>query len=234
MAVNQDMASMLQYLFAGLLAALLLVTWGDLGNVAAVRKIPGVARFFLGLFALVGMVGVLGGPQYFAKPSMVVARKTTGAGDKTGGTPIDLSWSLRNVTDGKDVNLSSLKGKVLFVNVWATWCPPCVGEMPSIETLHSQFADRDDVAFVLASVDDSAETAKGFAVKKGMKAPIYHARGPMPADLRTEGIPATFIVAKDGTLRYKHVGGFDWSGERGKIEALIAEKAPATAGDAKQ
>jgi thiol-disulfide isomerase/thioredoxin len=234
MALNQDMALMLQYLFVGLLAAVLLVTWGDLGGLAAVRKIPGVARFFLGLLALIGMVGVLGGPQYFTKPSMVVAGKTEGAGSKTGGTPIDLNWSLRSVADGKDINLSSFKGKVLFVNIWATWCPPCVGEMPSIETLHSHFADRDDVAFVLASVDDTADMAKSFAVKKSMKAPIYHARGSMPADLRTQGIPATFIVAKDGTLRYKHVGGWDWSGERGKIEALIAEKSSAAPGEAKQ
>src|SRR5688572_23073925 len=194
--LNPDLAMALQWLFLGLLASVVLVTWGDMGGLAFVRRIPGVARFFLGLLALAGMVGVLAGPQYFSRPTLAKSSANSKSGEPV-FPPIDLNWPLLNVADGKEVNLSSLKGKVLFVNVWATWCPPCVQEMPSIETLHSYFADRDDVAFVLASVDNSADLAKGFADKRKMKAPIYHSKGPPPAAFYTQGIPATFIVAKD-------------------------------------
>ena len=54
---------------------------------------------------------------------------------------------------GTDINLSSLKGKVVFLNFWAAWCPPCIAEMPGINELHKEFIDRADVVFVMVDAD---------------------------------------------------------------------------------
>jgi len=61
---------------------------------------------------------------------------------------------------GKTVMLSSLKGKRVFLNLWATWCPPCVAELPSIETLYKKTTNADQNAFLIVSLDDECSTAK--------------------------------------------------------------------------
>src|SRR5262249_21563013 len=123
-------------------------------------------------------------------------------------------------------NLSSLKGKTIFVNLWATWCGPCVGEMPSIENLYHQFADRDDVAFVLISLDQSISAPTRFAKTKGMQAPIFFAKSPPPRGFQSDGMPLPMIIRKDGTLGPRHMGGRDWSGAGGLINDIA--KASAT------
>jgi thiol-disulfide isomerase/thioredoxin len=161
------------------------------------------------------MIGVLLGPRN-------LGRNVTAGG----GAPVDLHWSLLSMSDEKEVDLRSLKGKVLFINVWATWCGPCIAEMPSIDKLYSQFAGRDDVAFLLVSTDNSPETVKRSAIYSRTKAPIYFARGAAPRHFQTDGIPATFIVAKDGTLAKAEVGSRDWSGEGPFIEKLAKAATP--------
>jgi thiol-disulfide isomerase/thioredoxin len=205
-----------------ILGTVLLVAWGDLGGMAFVKRTSGGVKFLVGLLAIAGMIGVMLGPRNLGRHELA-------AGD---GKPVDLHWPLLNLKDGKEVDLDSLKGKVLFINVWATWCGPCIREMPSIESLYEQFARRDDVAFILVSTDDSPETVKRSSLFSKMKAPIYFPRGPMPRDFRTDGIPATFIVAKDGTLAKGHVGEANWSGEGKFIEKLA--KAPAPSAEAKR
>ncbi len=78
----------------------------------------------------------------------------------TGGATY--SQNLPMVTlDGKAINLSDLKGKVVFVNLWASWCPPCRAEMPRIEALYKKI-DKSKVAFVMLSLDDNAAKARKF------------------------------------------------------------------------
>lgn len=105
---------------------------------------------------------------------------------------------LRNA-DGKTIKLSDLRGKTVFLNQWATWCPPCRAEMPAIENLY-QSADRSRIAFVMLSLDDSAEDAFAFAKEKGFTFPVYVPVGPLPAAFETSAIPTTFVLAPDGRI----------------------------------
>jgi thiol-disulfide isomerase/thioredoxin len=200
---------------AALAASVLLVAWGDLGGLAFVRRWPTGAKFLVGLLAIGGIIAAVVGPNYLASDR---------AGGK--GAPLDLDWKLASVADGKEVNLSSFRGKVLFINIWATWCGPCVAEMPSIEQLYQNFAGRDDVAFLLISQDSTPGEALRFAAKQGMKAPIYFPVGPMPVAFQTRGIPATFIVRKDGKLHFADLGAKNWSSDTWvrDLETLTKER----------
>src|SRR5262245_47177120 len=180
--MNSDGLMIVQLAAVALLASLVLVAWGDLGGLAFVRRMNAGAKFFIGVAAMAGMVGVLAAPNFLP----IDRSPSTGAA-------LDLNWPLISVADGKEVNLSSFKGKVVFVNLWATWCPPCVREMPSIEALYREFADRDDVAFVLISLDRNIEKPKDHAASNGMKAPIYLSKVPPPMSFQSEGIPMTVI-----------------------------------------
>lgn len=108
------------------------------------------------------------------------------------------SFSIQDV-NGKVINLQSLKGKKLFVNLWASWCPPCKREMPSIEKL-SQSLDNNKVQFVMISLDDEFDFAKKFISSKGYKFPVYYPVEAPPALFNVQGIPATFIFNENGEL----------------------------------
>lgn len=101
--------------------------------------------------------------------------------------------------NGDKVDIASLKGKKVFVNLWATWCPPCRAEIPSMEKLQSK-VDKQKVAFVMLSLDENFELAKNFAKKNKMQLPVYYPAEGLPAMFKTDGIPVTFIFNEAGEL----------------------------------
>ena len=115
--------------------------------------------------------------------------------------------------DGSEVRLSSLKGKKLFVNLWATWCPPCVAEMPSIQKLYAK-TDRSQSEFVLISFDRNFETAKEWAKRKQLDIPVYAVSGELPSLFNVDGIPTTFIFDETGKLVFKQTGSDDYSSNK--------------------
>ncbi|MDG3006460.1 TlpA family protein disulfide reductase [Paludisphaera mucosa] len=125
------------------------------------------------------------------------------------GTAVDYEWSLQNL-DGATVSFADFRGKALFVNVWATWCGPCIAEMPSIARLaaHPDLQDG-KVAFVCIATDDEVQDVKRFVAGKGWPMTILHARA-LPPVFLTDGIPATFFVSPDGRLAYSRVGSSEW------------------------
>ncbi len=102
-------------------------------------------------------------------------------------------------TDGSIINLADMKGKKIFVNLWATWCPPCKAEIPSIENLYSKL-DKEKTVFVMLSLDEDFELAKAYAQKNKMKLPVYAPADNIPEVFNTNGIPATFIFDEQGAL----------------------------------
>lgn len=104
--------------------------------------------------------------------------------------------------------LSEFRGQVVLVNLWATWCPPCIAEMPGLEKLYRK--TRGDVVFVMIARDRDFELSKKFMKRKGYELPIYYAQGPLPAQLSSNGIPATFVIAPDGRLAFSHTGMADY------------------------
>jgi peroxiredoxin len=109
--------------------------------------------------------------------------------------------------------LADYKGKVVVLNVWATYCKPCIYEMPSFERLHRQVADS-DLAVVAVSIDDvvGADSVFRFARGLGVTFDILHdSTHAIDRDYQVTGYPETFVIARDGTIRKKWIGPLDWS-----------------------
>lgn len=127
------------------------------------------------------------------------------------------------ITDatGKTVGLSSFKGRKVFVNLWATWCPPCRAEIPSIENLASK-VDKHKAVFIMLSLDENFEVAKKFAKTENLKVPVYYPAEKLPALFNTDGIPATFIFNENGDLIKQSNGADDYSTE--EYRKLLSDK----------
>ena len=108
------------------------------------------------------------------------------------------AFALQDV-NGNPVDLKNFAGKRVFVNLWATWCPPCRAEIPAIEKLY-EAADKRNTAFLLISLDDKFESAKKFAQRKKLTTPIYYPSTHLPELFQVQGIPATFIFNEKGEL----------------------------------
>lgn len=132
--------------------------------------------------------------------------------------------------DGRLVSLSDYRGKVVVVNVWATWCPPCVDEMPSLEKLHREFKDE-NFAILAVSIDsDGAAAVAPFMKKHGLTfTALMDTRAAVQTSYRTTGVPETFIIDKKGILVKKVVGPLDWAAPEvlRYIRKLIQEPFPA-------
>jgi thiol-disulfide isomerase/thioredoxin len=115
--------------------------------------------------------------------------------------------------EGKPFNLADFKGKKVFVNLWASWCPPCRAEIPSIEKLYSK-VDKSKAVFVMLSLDNDFETAVKFAAKNKMATPVYYPAENLPALFNVQGIPATFIFDEKGNLINRIEGGDDYDTEK--------------------
>ena len=114
--------------------------------------------------------------------------------------------------DGKMVSLSDYKGKVVLLNIWATWCPPCVEEMPSMEKLYQELKDE-GFELLAVNVDESgAETVAPFMEKHKLGFPVLlDPKGDIKNLYLTTGIPESFIIDKDGIVVEKIIGPIDWA-----------------------
>src|SRR5262245_27682034 len=123
----------------------------------------------------------------------------------------DYRWALTSL-DGRPFDFPSMRGKAVFVNLWASWCPPCRAEMPSILAL-AKDPRLKDVEFLLVGVSDQPESlAKyldGLGLATGPNLHTLVAEGAHPA-FETDGIPATFFLDEKGEVVVSHTGGAKW------------------------
>jgi thiol-disulfide isomerase/thioredoxin len=120
--------------------------------------------------------------------------------------------------EGNKLAMKDLKGKVIFLNLWATWCGPCRVEMPSIQSLYND-VDKDKVAFVMLSLDQEDQRAKitKFIDDKEFTFPVYLPASPLPNLLRVNTIPTTFIISPDGKVKSKKVGMANYDTEEMRV-----------------
>ncbi len=106
--------------------------------------------------------------------------------------------------NGERTSLSEFEGKTIFLNFWATWCPPCIAEMPNIQALYDGI-DDDDIVFVMASLDRDPQKAWDFTKRKEFTFPVYSViRKPRIYD--TSMVPTTYVISPDGTIVMMHAG----------------------------
>lgn len=120
--------------------------------------------------------------------------------------PKNANYNLKlNSLDGRHISLKNVEGKTIFLNLWATWCGPCIAEMPNINALYNDLKNK-DIIFVMLSLDDNPETAKNFIERKGFDFPVYTPAGNIPAVYRSGSIPTTHVISPDGKIVYTKKG----------------------------
>lgn len=122
----------------------------------------------------------------------------------------DLNWKL--ISDkGKIVYPKRSLGKPVFINFWATWCPPCVAEMPSIQKFYDKYKGKVD--FYLISNEDM-RTMQEHLRKRGLHLPVYQLNGRVSAKFYSRKIPTSFLISPQGKIVMKKSGAADWDGKR--------------------
>jgi len=129
-----------------------------------------------------------------------------------GDDPVAPDVSLKKLVDGKTVNLSDYRGKWVLLNFWATWCPPCVAEMPSLEGFYKKFKGNN--LTVLAVSVDKGGTAqvKNFVKTYGLTFEIFHDPASVAADpFGIMSLPSTYFIDPTGKIVAEARGGRDWT-----------------------
>jgi thiol-disulfide isomerase/thioredoxin len=131
--------------------------------------------------------------------------------------------------DKKQIRLADFKGKVVALNFWATWCGPCIAEMPYLQKVIDNYRNETDVVFLAVSIDDNRAAVRPFLEKYGYKMTAAYDNN-AAQNLEIPGVPTTVIIDRNGLIQFKDVG----FGDDGKlyidrliwrIDALLKEKA---------
>ncbi len=109
-------------------------------------------------------------------------------------------------SQNKIVSLGELKGKVVFVNFWATWCPPCLAEMPSINKLHQAFSNDKEVVFLLIDADADYAKSQAYFDRKKYQLPNFSMASPIPKEIFSGSLPTTLVFDKEGRIAYNGIG----------------------------
>lgn len=113
---------------------------------------------------------------------------------------------------GQAVRLSQLKGKVVLLNIWATWCGPCRKEMPTMEALARRLSGEDFVLLAVSQDVDGAVTVKPYLQEGGYTFPVLlDVQGEVGRKYGVTGYPETFIIDRQGQVVYHHIGYNDWA-----------------------
>ncbi len=108
--------------------------------------------------------------------------------------------------DNREFYFGELRGKTVFLNLWASWCPPCRAEMPTIQDLYNEVKKDTNVVFILISLDDDTSKAKQFVKDKNFNLPFYFLVGGLPSTYSTNTIPTTFVISPEGKIISKESG----------------------------
>lgn len=115
---------------------------------------------------------------------------------------------------GETASTASLQGKVVFINFWASWCPPCRAEMPSILALYQQLKQDDRIVFLFINEDDDSSKAIQYLKKNNYNLPLYYRSGTVPAEMFSGSLPTTLVINKEGKIVLKHEGMANYDTEK--------------------
>ena len=117
--------------------------------------------------------------------------------------------------DGKTIDLLQQKGRVVFINFWATWCPPCLAEMPSVNDLYLKVKDNPDIVFLSVDVDNKLSRSSQFMQKNGYQIPVYGGQlDGLPRNLYSGTIPTTLVIDKKGDVVFNEVNRANYNDQK--------------------
>ncbi len=133
----------------------------------------------------------------------------------------DFSWKLREV-NGTAANLSESEGKVVLINLWATWCPPCIAEMPSFQELYNDYGGQVEFYFVS---NEKRTTINAFLNKNEYNFPVYQSLDQPPSKLNSNALPTTYIIDKKGKIVMNKTGVANWNSKKTRVllDELLSE-----------
>jgi len=117
---------------------------------------------------------------------------------------------------GDVVSSAELRGKVVFINFWATWCPPCRAEMPALNELYEQFKADNRIVFLFMNEDDNVEKANKFISSNHYSFSVMTRAGNMPAEMFGGTLPTSIVLDKQGRIVMKHEGVASYNGTKFK------------------
>jgi len=163
----------------------------------------------LGAFAILFFLRVTGLLSGFSSATQSVVMETgllDASVDTKESEAFNYDFTIKDLNEDK-IGFNQFKGKVIFLNLWATWCGPCKAEMQGIHELYKEVASE-NIAFVMLSIDK--DNSKGKVVKyindKGFTFPVYMPSGYLSEQLNVPSIPTTFVINKEGKIVAKEVG----------------------------
>lgn len=114
-------------------------------------------------------------------------------------------------TNGRLLHLSDQKGKVIFLNFWATWCAPCIAEMPSINRLYEKLKGNKNIVFIIVDADHDFSKSRPFMGKRHFTMPLYQAASKIPESFLSNAIPTTTIIDREGKVVFHQEGSTDYN-----------------------
>jgi thiol-disulfide isomerase/thioredoxin len=133
----------------------------------------------------------------------------------------DYQWPLTELSTG-EINFSQSQGKVTVVNFWATWCPPCVAEMPSFQKLYNDYGSKVDFYFVTS---EEPEKVQSFLDKNDYSLPTYLQSYEAPQQMQSRALPTTYVLSKEGDIIINETGTANWNSDKMRklLDRLLAQ-----------
>ncbi len=145
---------------------------------------------------------------------------------KTGDRPATLSGEdfVLTALEGGQLSFADLKGKVVVIDFWATWCKPCITEIPEYNALYQKYKDK-PFAFVAIALDSGTpEQVRAFVSAHNITYPVYLGNQQLASHFAVQGLPTTLVLNAEGKVQKKYVGA--GPGKIAEIEAIIAQVLP--------
>ncbi len=129
------------------------------------------------------------------------------------------NWLLIDA-DSTIFDLENTENKVVFINFWATWCGPCIAEMPKLQQMYDDFKNNPGIVFIFVA-EDKPENVNPFMKKNRYNLPVYYEVNSPPELLRSSSIPTSFLIDKNRNIVMKIKGTANWSGN--KMKKILTE-----------